>query len=173
MPKPSVAEYPAHYQRYIDLVSEPDLVDALERNLQVVLDFFHSVPSEKLDYQYAPGKWTIPGILLHISDSERVFAYRALRISRGDTTPLEGFDENILMQYVQLDNRYLGDLISEFRSVRTASLTLFRSLDEEALLRQGTANGHATNSLAIGFLTVGHALHHLQVIKERYLVTPG
>ncbi len=173
MPRPLPDQYPATYQRYIDLVPQDDLVDALEQNMEEVTRFFHAVPEEKLFQVYAPGKWTIPAILLHISDTERIFAYRVLRIARGDLTPLESFDEKHLMDQVDISTRFLPDLVTEFRTVRAATLSLFHSLGESDLQRQGTASGHLTTVTGMGFFIAGHANHHMKVISERYLEKKG
>jgi len=169
MAKPSTEEYPGHLRKYIELVQEKDLTNALENSLNEVTDFFSGLTSYRQDYTYAPGKWTIPGILLHISDTERIFAYRALRISRNDQTPLEGFNQDDYMKQVDLDSRYLPDLVAEFRTVRLASLSLFRSMDDSVLLRSGTANGNSITVQAIGFAIAGHASHHMRIIREKYL----
>ncbi|HUX84249.1 MAG TPA: DinB family protein [Chitinophagaceae bacterium] len=173
MARPLREQYPASYQNYIDLVPQDDLVDALEQNMEEVTRFFREVPEEQLYQVYAPGKWTIPAILLHISDTERIFSYRALRIARGDLTPMESFDEKHLMDQVEITGRLLPSLLAEFRTVRAATLSLYHSLNEKDLARQGTASGHPTTVIGIGYFIAGHANHHIKVISERYLRKKG
>lgn len=120
------------------------------------------------DYAYAPGKWTVKKLLNHIVDTERIFIYRALCIARGDQTPLPGYDENDYAEAAQVGHRSLVDLAHEFQSVRSATLSLFNSFGEHELLRTGIANGNAMSVNAIGFIIIGHALHHEVVARERY-----
>ena len=153
-------EFAPYYENYIKLVPEQDIVKGLLKQKEEMLHFFKSIPVFKHEYRYAEGKWTVKDIILHLIDAERIFAYRALRIARGDETALAGFDENEYADAAKTHHRTLKDLVHEFQSVRAATLSLFQSLGEEELSRLGTANGAAVSPNAIGYIIIGHAQHH-------------
>lgn len=161
--------YPTYYQPYLDLVPPQDVLTALHENTHAVQDFFNRIPEEKTDHAYAHGKWTVKQVLLHLSDSERIFSYRALRIARNDPTPLPGFDENHYMTHANIEGRSLEHLLDEWQTVRMATLSLFDTLDENALQRIGYTGGQPTHVEAIGYLIAGHAIHHMKIVQERYL----
>jgi len=160
------AEY---FQRYISLIKEDNVVKALKKNTKQFRKMLDSIPKRKIDYAYADGKWTIKQLLQHVIDAERVFAYRALTFSRKDATPLPGFDENQWADHAEAGRRRWTDLINEFKAVRKSTELLFESLTDDQLLTAGTAGNHPGNALAFGFICAGHALHHLRIVKERYL----
>ena len=166
---PPPAEYGHFYHGYIGQTEGDDSLEILTQNKSKVAGFFRSLPAEKWDYAYAPGKWTPKDLLLHLIDGERVFAYRALRISRGDTTELPGFDENVFAQNANAAGRSPESLITEYEAVRESSLHLFRHMTDEAADRIGTASGFPASPLAIAFIMAGHENHHLRIIRERYL----
>jgi uncharacterized damage-inducible protein DinB len=153
----------------MNLVPENDLMAAFKTQTSVVIDFLQKIPADKIDYAYAEGKWTIKEVLQHIIDAERVFSYRALRFARKDATPLPGFDENLFAENAKTDKRNWSDLIEEFGSVRKSTEYLYKSFDEEQLNETGISNNSSNYVLAFGYISVGHALHHVKVIKERYL----
>jgi uncharacterized damage-inducible protein DinB len=128
-----------------------------------------SVPDERWGFVYAPGKWTIKEVLVHIVDDERIYAYRALRIGRGDTTPLPGFEQNDYVPYSRAGGRSVRSILKEYESVRRATLTLFRSFTEEDLSRKGTANNYVYSVRGLLYHMAGHELHHLNILRERYL----
>ena len=163
-------EYDAYYQTYVSKV-DTDLsgVESLKRNLEVVVSLYSNIPKEKHNFAYAEGKWTVKDVLLHVIDTERIFAYRALRIARSDKTPLPGFEQDTYVSNGEAKNRTLVSLIGEYKSVRQATITLFSSFDSNALLRIGKASGSPISVRALGFIIVGHDNHHAQIIKERYL----
>ncbi len=168
MPRPEPTEYAAFYQSYVEKVSGDDLHEVLRRYSRASLAFWQQIPDEKADYAYAPGKWTIKQLVNHLCDAERIFAYRALRIARGDETPLAGFDENEYADAARVGHRSLRDLVQEFQSVRAATLSLFNGFGATELSRLGTANNAQVSVNAIGFIIIGHTLHHEQVARERY-----
>jgi len=133
------------------------------------LDNVENIPLDKFDYRYAEGKWTIKDIIQHIIDTERIFGYRALRISRNDQTPLPGFEENDYVKNTNANSRSVQELLSEFSAVRHSTLYLFKSFSKEQLTRMGTASNHPISVRAIGFLNIGHLIHHQKVFEERYL----
>jgi hypothetical protein len=169
MPRPKIEEYGTFFQRYIDYPVGADARQILEQSLDPLKQFLDTIPAEKADYAYAPGKWTIKQLLQHMTDTERVFAYRAMSISRGETQPLPGFDENLFADNATAENRSLDDLAEELLLVRQTSIILYRHMTDEGLFRFGTASNHPVTPNAIAFIIVGHVLHHQKIINERYL----
>jgi len=167
--RPDLSRVPEFFHNYIKLVPEDDLMTSFKNQTQVLFDFLETIPAQKINYAYAPGKWTIKEIVQHMIDAERVFCYRALRFARKDLTPLHGFDENLFAKNAKADKRNWDDLVEEFKSVRNATQHLFGSFDEEQLEATGTSNNSSNYVLAFGYISIGHPLHHVKVIKERYL----
>lgn len=164
------AEYDAYYEVYLKNVeNESDLVEGLLHSLHATPSFFETLPSEKLHYQYADGKWTPKEILQHLIDTERIFAYRALRISRNDTTELPGFDENAYVPPSQANDKSIKQLNEEFISLRKANIAMYLGFSEAMLMRVGKASRAPISVRAIPFILLGHELHHICIIKERYL----
>lgn len=163
-------EYGSFYENYIEKASNYNsILEGLEETKNDLISFYKNLPETKLMYQYDVDKWTPKDILLHLIDSERIFTYRALRIARNDKTSLPGFEENDYVPQANANARDLSDLLEEFISVRVSTFTLFKSFSEEQLLRIGTASNNPVSVRAIGYITIGHALHHKQIIEERYL----
>ena len=162
-------EYAERYGNYISKVEEVDLMEELEISLHRLIRFVRDIPMDKFDFRYAEGKWTIKDILQHLIDSERIFAYRALRFARYDKTPLPGFEEDDFANVANGDNRSIQDLLTELAVVRQATLSLFKSFDEQMLLQMGTASNVPMSVRAIGFVIIGHQNHHQQIYQERYL----
>lgn len=159
---------PAYFDRYITLVPNMALLQAME----LYIHFSSLIPPEQLealaDLRYAPGKWTVKDILQHIIDTERIMSYRALRFARNDRAELPGYDENLFAQHTTAKNRTVEDLLDELVSVRESSMWMFRHLTNEMLQRTGICNGNRISVLALGFVIVGHAIHHANIIRERY-----
>jgi uncharacterized damage-inducible protein DinB len=162
-------EYAPHFETYIKLVKGNNLIEELEITLHDFIRFVQNIPMDKFEYRYAEGKWTIKEIIQHIIDAERIFSYRALRISRNDKTPLPGFDENHYVDNTEANNRSIQELLSEMSAVRHATLFLFKSLSAEQLIRMGVASNKEISTRALGYLTIGHMIHHQNVYVERYL----
>jgi len=169
MNRPNESEYAPYYQGYVDQVSENDIMAVLRGELDELDVLLARVPAEKEKYAYADGKWTIREIIGHLIDGERVFGYRALCIARGEKQNLPGFDQNDYMLTAPYNHIELEDLLSELRLVRLSNIAMFRSLDEEAWNRVGTANGNEITLRALAFIMGGHVRHHMNVLKERYL----
>ncbi|WP_195806619.1 DinB family protein [Winogradskyella helgolandensis] len=164
------SEYNSYYKPYIDALNKDiGIVDGLKQNLDDLVSFYSNIPQEKHNYAYAEGKWTIKDVLLHTIDTERVFAYRALRIARQDKTPLAGFEQNDYVDYAFAANRSIESLLEEYRAVRQATITLFSSFDTDVLPLVGEASGFPISVRAIGYIIMGHENHHVKIIKERYL----
>jgi uncharacterized damage-inducible protein DinB len=157
------------YQSYIDLIKDNDFREAIRKNTRQFRRLMESIPRKKYDYSYAEGKWTIRQMLQHIIDAERVFAYRALRLSRLDPTPLPGWDENHWAQHDGAADRRWKDLLEEFKAVRESTQYLFDSLSDEQLRFVGTVRELPLNAFTIGFVLPGHVAHHIKILEERYL----
>jgi uncharacterized damage-inducible protein DinB len=164
-----VNEYSKFNSTYINALEDVELFEELEISLHHFIKFVQNIPMDKFDYSYAEGKWTIKEIIQHIIDTERIFAYRALRISRNDKTPLPGFDENDYVENTDAKRRSIQDLLSEFSAVRHSNLLMFKSFSDEQLKRIGISSGHEISVRALGFLIIGHLKHHQKVFAERYL----
>lgn len=167
--RPDLSRVPEFYHNYINQVPEDDIMKAFQKGSPSFIQFFENIPISKREYRYAEGKWSIKEVLQHIVDAERVFDYRALCFARKDPAPLPGFDENIFAANAKADKRSWSDLMEEFKAVRKGSEILFSSFDEEQLNTSGIANNHSNYVLAFGYVLVGHSLHHMKVLKERYL----
>lgn len=168
--KPAEGEYPSYYHTYISKVDATyDLISALERGEMEFLSFINTISADKLEYRYQEGKWTIKEIIIHLMDAERIFAYRALRFSRGDGTNLAGFDENEYVPNSGASERSLQSLIEEYKALRQSTLEFFRNLTPEMSVRTGIANGREISVRSLGYIIPGHEIHHMNVIKERYL----
>lgn len=164
-----VKEYAEYFFPYISVLGEVTLNEELEISLHEFIRFVQNIPMDKFDYRYAEGKWTIKEIIQHVIDTERIFAYRALRISRNDQTPLPGFDENNYINNTEANNRGLQDLLTELSAVRHSNIFLFKSFSEQQLQRTGIASNAGISVRAIGFIMIGHQKHHQKVFEERYL----
>lgn len=167
--RPDLNRVPQFYHRYINHVPENDLMEAFRVQSAAMLSFLESIPAEKVEYRYAEGKWTIKEVLQHVIDAERIFAYRALCFARKDQTSLPSFDENLYADTSKANARDWKNLVEEFAIVRRSSEYLFGSFDAEQLDSTGVANNNPVYVLGVGYITVGHALHHVKVLKERYL----
>lgn len=167
--RPERNEYPEWYAEEIELVPYPELFSGMEDSFQKTSAFLRDLPSEKLLFRYQPEKWTIKEMWQHVIDTERVLSYRAMRFSRGDATVLHGFDQNKYAEISRANERNWADILQEYSAVRVSSLMLFRSFNEEMLLRRGMAGRSEASVRALGFLILGHETHHLRVIRERYL----
>jgi hypothetical protein len=169
MKRPESSEYFEFYQGYISLVKSENVIKELEEQLLNLQMLVSMIPSEKEEYAYAEGKWTIKEVIGHIIDTERIMSYRALRISRKDKTELSGFDEDFFVANSNFNKRTLYDLVHEFSLVRESNIALFKSFNEEMVGQIGSANGKEISVRALLFIIVGHTAHHMNVIKTKYL----
>jgi len=161
-------EYPPYCETYFQAAGEVELIEELEICLHDFIRFVQNLPMDKFDFRYEKGKWTIKEIIQHIIDTERILAYRALRFSRKDTTPLASFDENNYVDNTVSDSRSLQDLLAELSAVRYSNLLLFKSFSQEQLLTKGIASNQTISVRAIGFMIIGHQKHHQKVFEQRY-----
>jgi hypothetical protein len=169
IPRPSPDEYAPYFGRYIDEVPSGDVLETLQRQMAEAQALLHGIPESRALHRYAPGKWSIKEVVGHVSDTERIFTYRALCFARSERAPLPGFEEDEYVAAAGFDTRPLSDLARELGSVRVATLALFRGLSDEALLRRGTANARPYSVRAIAYIIAGHERHHARVLRERYL----
>ena len=169
MSRPEKGEYAEYYDRYISLVEETDIVAVLENQHTELHDFLNKITEEQSHFAYAADKWTIKEVIGHMTDGERIFAYRALRISRTDQTPIEGFEQDGYIENSNFNSTPLSELTEELLLTRKANLIFFKNLKDEAWLRAGTASENAVSVRALAYIMAGHIRHHLKILNERYL----
>ena len=167
--KPNTSEYAPYYEKYVSRVPEGDIVGTLGKQLDETLAQIRAIPEARGNHRYAEGKWSIKELLGHVIDSERVFAYRALRFGRGDTTPLPGFEQDDFVRGADFNKRTLKDVADEFELVRRSTMALLASLEPSAWDRRGTANNDEVSVRGLAFIMAGHELHHVEVLRSRYL----
>lgn len=167
--RPARDEAAEYYFRYIDLVTDQDIVQALERQRDEALTRWRGIPAERAGHRYAADKWTIRQVVGHINDTERLFVSRAFWFARGFDTPLPSFDQNIAMTAADFDARSWSDLIDEFDALRRSTVAFFRGLPPGAWSRRGIASGNPFSVRALAYLAAGHVLHHDTILQERYL----
>jgi len=169
MERPEITEYKDDYEDYDSLVEETDIVAAMRKQLAEVENLFASIPEEKGAFAYAAGKMTIKELLGHLIVGERVFSYRALRISSGDSTPLAGFDQDIFIANGNFNSIPLADLLAEFSNICRANIIFFQNLSDAAWERTGTVNDTPASVRAIAYNMVNHVRHHLDSLRAHYL----
>jgi len=169
--RPRDGEYADWHAGYVALVPDGDVRDHLRRQLDETIALLSGVPEARAELAYGPGKWTLKEVVLHMCDAERVFGYRLLRIARGDTTPLSGFEQDDWVPHSSANRRTMASLLLEYSAVRAATLQLLDSLPEEAWARGGTAGGKPVSARALAYICAGHERHHLRIIQERYLTS--
>ena len=167
--RPQENTYGDYYRNYISLVEENDLLSALSNSVNRSLSFWSNLTEEQGNYRYAEGKWSIKELLQHIIDTERIFSYRALAFARGEKTALPGYNENQYADNCLADSRSLQEMIDEFVLVRKSTITLFKSFDESVLDNLGKASDSNLSVRAVGFIIIGHEIHHMNVVKELYI----
>ena len=166
--RPEEGEFPPAYADYVARVPETDPIAVLGGQIDRTAAVLGALSERDALKRYAPGKWSVKEVAGHLADVERIMAYRALRIGRGDETPLPGFDENQYVPPGKFDARPVADLVADLRTIRAATLALFRSFDADAWRRRGTANGRPVSARALAYVIPGHERHHLEVLKTRY-----
>lgn len=169
MYQPETKSYPIYYTPYVQLVLGNDLMDTLESHLEEMHTFLNSIPEELYEYAYQSGKWTLKDILMHLIDTERIFSYRVLKIIRGEGEGLISFDQDVFVANAGANSFQFSDLIEMYVQVRKSTIMLFRHLTVQQLKLTGSVNGNTISAGALGFIILGHEIHHQNVIKERYL----
>jgi hypothetical protein len=166
--RPEPNEYAPYYERYISLVPPTDILATLDSQRREMLLLLSGRDEADGDFRYAPEKWSAKEVLGHLCDTERIFAYRALRFSRGDSKPIEGFEQDDYVRNGPFAKRPLAELIEDYIAIRRATLTLFRNLDDVAWMRRGPANKNEVSVRALAYMTAGHELHHRKILEEKY-----
>jgi hypothetical protein len=167
--RPAADEHAPYYAKYTSRIADANVIDVLERQAQEIGDFLRAIPSNLHDHRYGEGKWSIKEVVGHVSDAERIFAYRALRFARGDATPLATFDENAYVPAGEFGERDFASLVDEWLRVRAATVALFGSFTPEQGVRRGIASGQEVSVRALGHIIAGHVDHHAAILRERYL----
>jgi len=166
--KPSDTEYASYFGRYVGLVPEGEILATLAGQISGTLATLRGVSDADSLKRYAEGKWSIREVVGHMIDTERIFAYRALRIARNDQTNLPGFEQDDYIPAAQFDRRPWSGLLEELEAVRHSTVLMFRGLHEEAWERQGISNGNRMSARAAAYIIAGHELHHMRVLREKY-----
>lgn len=169
MNRPETTEFAPYYNNYVSLVPGNDLMPILAAQPSELRELFAAVPEEKGSWAYAEGKWTLKELLSHVIDGERIFAYRILRVSRGDKTPIEGFEQDDYIATSNANNRSFADLLEEFELQRRSNLLMMNNISEESSKLMGTASGNGVSARALAYILAGHVVHHVRILKERYL----
>jgi uncharacterized damage-inducible protein DinB len=169
MARPLPGDYQAYQQAYLDEIEGDDSLKILRDQLKTTAEFIESIPDEKGTHTYAEGKWTIKQVIEHMIDTERIMAYRALCIARGEKQSLPGFEQDDYVNASNSNNRKISNLLNEYKKVRESNITLFENFDENILSRRGVANGKPITVNAILFVIAGHEAHHLNILKAKYL----
>lgn len=168
--RPETSEYAPSYETYVSKVREGDILQILSTQIKETLALLSDLSEEQASYRYAPDKWSIKEVVGHMGDSERIFAYRALRFSRNDATPIPGFEQESFTEAANFAERTLADLLDEFRIIRQDTLYLFKGMGADMMTRTGTASNFAVSVRAIAYIIAGHERHHVGILRERYLV---
>ena len=166
--RPEASEHAPYYSRYVDKVPKGDILQLLKDQMDSTLWMMENLDEAKGDYRYAEGKWTVKEVFGHVNDAERVFAYRAMCISRGDTTPLPGFEQDDYVATGAFNTRPIKHLMAEYQGIRSSTVALLEGLTEEGWKRSGTASDFSVTTKALVWIIAGHELHHLAVLKEKY-----
>ena len=166
--RPEPTEHSPYHERYISLVPGSEILGTLESQRRQTLILLSGRDDQEGNFRYAPDKWSAKEVLGHVCDTERIFAYRALRIARGDRTPLPGFEQDDYVRNGPFAHRPIAEIIEDYIAVRRATLTLFRNLDEQAWMRRGIVNNNEISVRALAFITAGHELHHRRILEEKY-----
>ncbi len=167
--RPRSIDVHENYTRYIDLVQDDEYLARLQTLARETPQFLNEISFDKWNYRYREDKWTIKEVMIHIIDTERIFNYRALRIARGDVIPMREFDQNTYVPFSEANQRSISSIIEEYQTVRASTVSLFKNFSDVMLIRMGTAAGKNFTPLAIGFIIAGHEIHHLNIVRDRYL----
>lgn len=170
MNRPETSEYDAYYERYVSQVADEEIIPVLERQPAELRSMFSNVGEDRGNYAYAEGKWTLKEVLSHLIDGERMFAYRVLRISRGDETPIEGFEQDGYIENSNANNRPFAELLEEFELQRRSNILLIKNLSDEATIRRGMASGLGISVRGLIYIMAGHVRHHFAILQERYSI---
>ncbi|WP_445491652.1 DinB family protein [Niallia sp. 03133] len=168
--KPVKGEYPDFYERYIKLVGDGNIIELLGKQVDATASLFLNTTDAQADYRYAEGKWSVKEVLGHMTETERIMQYRTLRIARGDQTSLAGYNDEEYVKEALYSSRSMEDLVEEYKIVRQSTIALLKGLPEGTPTRKGYANNGEVSANAIAYIIAGHELHHLKLLRERYLI---
>lgn len=166
--RPDSNEYNPYYETYIGKVKGNNFLQKLEEQKFETLALLSKLSDEEWNHKYAPEKWTVKEVMIHIMDTERIFAYRALRVARNDMTPMPGFEQNDYVPFCNASERSGHSIITEYEAIRNSTIALFENLSEEDWGRIGEASGNPVSTLALGYMIAGHEIHHVELLHERY-----
>ena len=166
--RPESSEYNPYYKTYIGKVKGDNFVQNLKEQKFETSAMLSKISDEKWNHKYAPAKWSVKEVMIHIMDTERIFAYRALRVARNDQTPMPGFEQNDYVPFCYATQRSGSSIMAEYEAVRNSTVALFENLREEDWGRLGEASGSPVSALALGYMIAGHEIHHIQLLHERY-----
>jgi len=167
--RPQEGDYALYYEKYVSLVPSGDFLETFQQQQRALMSLLSPLTDKQAEFRYAPDKWSIKEVVGHVTDTERIFAYRMLRIGRGDQTPLAGFEQDGYVKAGNFSSREISDLLQEFSAVRDSTVFLVRHFDDEAWLRRGNASGKDVSVLALAFVIAGHERHHRLLLEQRYL----
>jgi uncharacterized damage-inducible protein DinB len=166
---PAPSEHAGFFSRYVQKAQTDDLIEGLTASYVYIMGLMQGLSEEQLLHRYAEGKWSVKEVLVHIMDTERIFAYRALRFARQDKTELPGFDQDLYIKPSKADSRDINNILAEYIAVRNATIELYKSFEEEDLNQKGIGSGIEISVRAMGYVILGHEVHHLKLMQERYL----
>jgi hypothetical protein len=166
--RPEPGEYAPYYDRYISLIAGSNILGTLDAQRRQMVLLLSGRDESDGDFRYAPDKWNAKEVLGHVCDTERIFAYRALRIARGDQTPLSGFEQDDYVKHGPFAGAPIAEMVEDYIAVRRATLTLLRNLEEAAWVRRGVANKNEVSVRALGYIIAGHEVHHRRILEEKY-----
>ena len=169
MPRPSKNDYAEYYHQYIFEIDNDNIIEVLENQLNTTLNIFKEIPENKGNFSYEEGKWSIKEVLGHCIDTERIFAYRALCIARGEKQHLPGMEQDDYVKEGEFNKRTLKNLLNEYELLRKSNIILFKSFQEKVLQNRGIASDNGVTVLGLMFIIAGHEKHHIKILKERYL----
>lgn len=169
MDRPGTDEFAPYYNTYISLIEDGQVLPVLSTQAAELRSLFSEISEDKGEYSYQEGKWTVKELLSHIIDGERMFAYRVLRISRGDETPIEGFEQDGYIENSNANNRSFAELLDEFDLQRSSNLLMINNISDDGEVRLGTASDNKVSVRALIYIMAGHVIHHINILKTRYL----
>lgn len=169
MAKPDPDQIPKYYIPYIEIVGDDSITQGLRNGLTSFMELLESLKYDHWNHSYDTGKWTVKEVIQHIIDTERIFNYRALCFARGESKELPGFNQDTYTKNSECDAKAVELIIDEFNTLRRSTISLYSTFDEQCLQRKGVANGLEVSINLLGWITIGHQLHHQKIIKERYL----
>lgn len=167
--RPLKNDYAEYYHKYVSELQDDKILEILEKQLNENLELFRSISEEKANYRYAEGKWSIKELLGHMIDTERIFAYRALCLARGEKQSLPGMEQDDYVKEAEFDKQQFTNMVKEYELVRKSNLQMFKTFSEKELNRRGVASNNVVTVLAILFIIAGHERHHIKVLKDKYL----